>query len=1199
MTPEFYSTAIGNFADWWAIVLLHSLWVGSISAATAALLLTGRRLKSANSRYVTALAALLFVPIGSVAATNLWQSGDSSNNATATVSESNTSLTVATPGDDDLTIDPTTPGNLAKPAEPVTPIVKSNAINLRRLFTALWCIGAALMLLRFVRSHYQANRIAATATVEIPEWLTDLNCRVKSEVQVLRDVSVRMTDSVALPMVYGVLTPVILLPTTVVTGLSQETLRVILAHELAHIRRGDLLFGIIERLVEAVFFFHPGVWWLLRQVQNEREACCDLIAADVVGARFDVAAALVNSAETISHSVAKPAIRNVAMAIGDGQLEDRVKRLVDPEKPPRINIALPGLVALLVLGLIGLMGLTAGTASVATQVAKALSPKEQVQSVADVIKSVSPEVVTPQIQTEQEIRGRIVFPGEERLPPGPIRRNVTVHVEGRKRSSGIGISLEKDGTFLTKEAMSPATVYVQARVNGYETSVFGPFTLGNQSLDVGELKLKPGFSTQLKFVNATGDPVPGVEIESVDQKLDQDEGKTLRLGGPSWYRGLSSDEHGVIPLHHCGSLPTGIRVRKSGFEFDGKTVLLKPGETFEWKLKRSEETKGRLVDVSGKPVVGAQIYLCFRSGPFSTRTDPRDSYLTDYERQPAKGRTATDADGRFVLTTLRRDSKYVLMAISTKHQPLIFDELTGGSDLKTSTMQPPIEFSGRIVGDLSGLRKINQSDHRSLMFYNSIDLKSGYGSSSGHRARVAPDGTFSIPLLIPGNLRLYVGGRQFDYHIEKSRTDVQINIDAANDDPSQSLRPVKVVFATPDDRPVVGTIHLSWQLAADADTNAPRNKAKYFRLNSEADSADESGGKTVDHRGLELTPVRGNEIEWAAPRGAKIYLSARDLVGSIIKSKWYDKVPEGEGDHRIEVPVQAAGLFSGQFLDSAGQPVKNFQIHVRGDLEKGKLPFTQFETIKHADGRFAIGPLPLGTGHQYQVYLSPQNDWQFSHFGSFEISNSTPVIKKTIRLVQPVRLRGTIVDATGAPRPNTSIGLYVRSRNLHLQHSAGPTKQTDNRGQFEILTTQMPLAAKLVFEVFPQKGNAGRTIEFPADNIRADGNLGAIKVGPGATVAGRVVDESGSPINNASVLISAKVGATPKYKGVHVKKTDTDGRFRVEGIEHVPAKVNVISHRLVKISAPFQRSDQASIDEGYLENPANGALNVTIVVRKE
>ena len=52
----------------------------------------------------------------------------------------------------------------------------------------------------------------------------------------------------------------------------------LLAHEIAHIRRYDYLANLLQTVVETLLFFHPAAWWLSDRIREERENCCDDIA---------------------------------------------------------------------------------------------------------------------------------------------------------------------------------------------------------------------------------------------------------------------------------------------------------------------------------------------------------------------------------------------------------------------------------------------------------------------------------------------------------------------------------------------------------------------------------------------------------------------------------------------------------------------------------------------------------------------------------------------------------------------------------------------------------------------------------------------------------------------------------------------------------------------------------------------------------
>ena len=77
------------------------------------------------------------------------------------------------------------------------------------------------------------------------------------------------------PGVFGVFRPVLLLPEGIIEKLTAAQLQAILAHELCHVRRRDNLATAMRMLVEAIFWFHPLVWWMGARLVEERERACD------------------------------------------------------------------------------------------------------------------------------------------------------------------------------------------------------------------------------------------------------------------------------------------------------------------------------------------------------------------------------------------------------------------------------------------------------------------------------------------------------------------------------------------------------------------------------------------------------------------------------------------------------------------------------------------------------------------------------------------------------------------------------------------------------------------------------------------------------------------------------------------------------------------------------------------------------------
>src|SRR6266496_2448504 len=94
------------------------------------------------------------------------------------------------------------------------------------------------------------------------------------------------------PAVLGWFRPVVLLPVRALSGLTEEQIEAVIAHELAHIRRLDCLVNLFQIAAETLLFYHPAVWWVSQQIRTERENCCDDEAILICGDAVNYARAL-------------------------------------------------------------------------------------------------------------------------------------------------------------------------------------------------------------------------------------------------------------------------------------------------------------------------------------------------------------------------------------------------------------------------------------------------------------------------------------------------------------------------------------------------------------------------------------------------------------------------------------------------------------------------------------------------------------------------------------------------------------------------------------------------------------------------------------------------------------------------------------------------------------------------------------------
>lgn len=135
------------------------------------------------------------------------------------------------------------------------------------------------------------------------------------------------------PGIAGIFRPVLLLPKGLVARLSASQLRAVLAHEFEHWRRRDNLTASIQMLVEALFWFHPLVWWIGAQLVREREDACDESVLKQTATPHDYAEGILNICQ---HYVAPP-LRSASISGGD--LRQRIQKITTNVTPEGLGMA--------------------------------------------------------------------------------------------------------------------------------------------------------------------------------------------------------------------------------------------------------------------------------------------------------------------------------------------------------------------------------------------------------------------------------------------------------------------------------------------------------------------------------------------------------------------------------------------------------------------------------------------------------------------------------------------------------------------------------------------------------------------------------------------------------------------------------------------------------------------------------------------
>jgi len=142
----------------------------------------------------------------------------------------------------------------------------------------VWLLGVACLSTRTIGGWRLIQQLRRSPLLESPAAVYADFVRLRQRLGITRQVGLRISEHIQGPLAMGIVRSLIILPASALMALSPEQLEAVLAHELAHVRRADYLWNLIQTMVETLFFFHPVVWWLGRRVREQRELCCDDVA---------------------------------------------------------------------------------------------------------------------------------------------------------------------------------------------------------------------------------------------------------------------------------------------------------------------------------------------------------------------------------------------------------------------------------------------------------------------------------------------------------------------------------------------------------------------------------------------------------------------------------------------------------------------------------------------------------------------------------------------------------------------------------------------------------------------------------------------------------------------------------------------------------------------------------------------------------
>ncbi len=330
--------------------LLHFIWQGTLIACLVGGLFHLLRARSPELRYGTGLIGLLAMALAPVVTFYFLMP-----NSPANLFSGEAGFLATQPAEKTALAAPAihvfAPASTPKTVEPKEPE------SYYAWIIAGWSIGVLLFGARLLCGCVGLYRWSWPRAA-IPQEISDMVQRL-TDALAMRVPRVFLSPRVPEALALGILRPMILIPAAWLTELSPPMLEAVLAHELAHLRRYDLWFNLLQRLVETLLFYHPAVWWLSARLRQERELCCDALAVSVTADHLTYARTL----EQVARLAVTETRSGWAVTIGGNRMNllNRVQRVLGIAPVPKSHRPwLAGIVALIVPPVLWLAMFTVG-----------------------------------------------------------------------------------------------------------------------------------------------------------------------------------------------------------------------------------------------------------------------------------------------------------------------------------------------------------------------------------------------------------------------------------------------------------------------------------------------------------------------------------------------------------------------------------------------------------------------------------------------------------------------------------------------------------------------------------------------------------------------------------------------------------------------------------------------------------------------
>ena len=196
----------------------------------------------------------------------------------------------------------------------------------------LWMCGVIIYISRFVFEYIKFNKLVKKSVVVKTGDLLSTISECKKRINIDKDITVKISRYVRTPITFKIKKPVIILPVNFVDNITGNKLRMILMHELCHIKRHDIFINTLWLMAKTIHWFNPLVWIAYRYYLEDIELSCDEFVLKTIGSdeRYSYSQSLI---EVIKLSKRKAKIPTTAAFCEDKtKIRKRVENMIQPKK---------------------------------------------------------------------------------------------------------------------------------------------------------------------------------------------------------------------------------------------------------------------------------------------------------------------------------------------------------------------------------------------------------------------------------------------------------------------------------------------------------------------------------------------------------------------------------------------------------------------------------------------------------------------------------------------------------------------------------------------------------------------------------------------------------------------------------------------------------------------------------------------------